>query len=68
MPQRAYLWTLSDTRAARTADSAQESEAYAFLNDQDHAIGGEAIEALHAYRVIPPVWSERERYVAALAE
>jgi Domain of unknown function DUF1829 len=63
-----YLWTLSDTRAARGGGSAQESEAYAFLNDQEQAIGGDVIEALHAYRVIPAVWSERDKYVAALAE
>ncbi|MHB8652571.1 MAG: DUF1828 domain-containing protein [Terriglobia bacterium] len=63
-----YLWTLSDTREARAGGSAQEGEAYAFLNDQEQPIGGDVMEALHAYRVIPAVWSEREQYVAALAE
>lgn len=64
----AYLWTLSDTRAARAGGSAQEGEAYAFLNDQEQAIGGDVIEALNAYRVTPAPWSARERHVAALVE
>jgi len=64
----AYLWTLSDTRAARTGDSAQEAEAYAFLNDQEQAVGGDVIEALNAYHVTPAVWSHRNEYVQALAE
>jgi hypothetical protein len=64
----AYLWTLNDTRAARTGDAPQEAEAYAFLNDQEQAVGGEVIEALNAYRVTPAVWSNRSQYVHALAE
>jgi hypothetical protein len=60
----AYLWTLSDTRAARTAES--EAEAYAFLNDQEQSVGGDVIEALNAYSVIPAVWSQRSDYVDAL--
>jgi len=64
----AYLWTLNDTRAARTGDAAQEAEAYAFLNDQEQAVGGDVIEALNAYRVTPAVWSHRSQYVQALAE
>jgi hypothetical protein len=64
----AYLWTLSDTRAARTGDSAQEAEAYAFLSDQEQPVGGDVIEALNAYRVSPAVWSNRSQYVQALAE
>ena len=64
----AYLWTLSDTRAARTGDSSQEAEAYAFLNDQEQPVGGDVIEALNAYRVTPAVWSNRNQYVQALAE
>jgi len=61
----AYLWALSDTRAARAGEV--EAEAYAFLNDQDLAVGGDVIEALEAYRVVPAVWSNRETYVDALA-
>ena len=64
----AYLWTLSDTRAAHTGDSAQEAEAYAFLNDQEQPVGGDVIEALNAYRVTAAVWSNRSQYVQALAE
>jgi hypothetical protein len=64
----AYLWTLSDTRAARIGDSEQEAEAYAVLNDQERAVGGDVIEALNAYRVTPAVWSHRDQYVDALAE
>jgi hypothetical protein len=64
----AYLWTLSDTRFARTGDSAQEAEAYAFLNDQEQAVGGDVIEALNAYHVTPAVWSHRNEYVKALVD
>ncbi|HSS97760.1 MAG TPA: DUF1828 domain-containing protein [Terriglobales bacterium] len=62
----AYLWALSDTRSARAEE--QEAEAYAFLNDQEHEIGGDIIEALNAYSVVPAVWSKRANYVSALAE
>jgi hypothetical protein len=61
----AYLWTLSDTQAARAGES--EAEAYAFLNDQEQAVGGDVIEALGAYSVIPAIWSQRSHYVNALS-
>jgi hypothetical protein len=61
----AYLWTLNDTRAARAEES--QTEAYAFLNDQEQSIGGDVIEALNAYNVTPAVWSQRSQYVDALA-
>ena len=63
----AYLWILSDTRAARSTGSEPETEAYAFLNDQEQSVGGDVLEALSAYRVTPAVWSQREQYVDALA-
>jgi len=63
----AYLWILSDTRAARTAGSESEAESYAFLNDQEQSVGGDVIEALSAYKVTPAIWSQRQQYVAALA-
>lgn len=63
----AYLWTLSDTRAARTVGPAAEAEAYVFLNDQDQQVGGDVIEALNAYNVTPAIWSQRSQYVEALA-
>jgi hypothetical protein len=62
----AYLWTLSDTRAARGSLPESEPEAYAFLNDQEQGVGGDVIEALNAYRVKPAVWSHRAQYVEAL--
>ena len=61
----AYLWTLNDTRAARSGEA--EAEAYAFLNDQEQRVGGDVVEALSAYRVVPAKWSERASYVDALA-
>jgi hypothetical protein len=60
-----YLWILSDTRAARVGES--EPEAYAFLNDQEQTVGGDVIEALNAYRVVPAIWSQRDNYLEALA-
>lgn len=70
MPKRdnifAYLWTLSDTRAARAEQTMPE--AYAFLNDQEQSVGGDVVEALRAYDVIPAVWSQRESFVPALTE
>jgi hypothetical protein len=62
-----YLWILSDTRAARTTNSQAEAEAYAFLNDQEHEIGGDVLEALAAYHVTPAIWSHRSEYVESLA-
>lgn len=53
---------LSDTREA----PGQESEAYAFLNDQEQSIGGDVTEALKAYEVTPVPWSQRDQYVQAL--
>jgi hypothetical protein len=60
-----YLWTLSDTRVARSEEF--EAEAYAFLNDQEQQVGGDVIEALNAYNVIPAVWTHRDKYVDALS-
>ena len=58
-----YLFTLTDTREAR----GDESEAYAFLNDKEREVGGDVIEALEAYDVKPALWSQRNRYIDALA-
>jgi hypothetical protein len=60
-----YLWTLNDTRAARPGEA--QSEAYAFLNDQEQEVGGDIIEALTAWDVVPAKWSQRSQYVDALA-
>ena len=59
----AYLFLLTDTRSARGDDS----EAYAFLNDRDREVGGDVIEALDAYGVVPTLWSRREEFVNKLA-
>ncbi len=61
----AYLWTLSDTRAAHAEEA--EAEAYAFLNDQEQTVGGDVIEALEAYAVKAVPWSRRNEYVQELA-
>lgn len=58
-----YLFALTDTREGR----GQETEAYAFLNDQERQVGGDVIEALEAYRVRPALWSQREQYAPRLA-
>jgi hypothetical protein len=58
-----YLFTLTDTRESR----GDESEAYAFLNDQERKVGGDVVEALEAYKVTPALWSQKEKYVRALA-
>lgn len=58
-----YLFSLGDTRDGRGS----ESEAYAFLNNASHDIGGDVMEALEAYEVKPALWSQREQYAPALA-
>lgn len=58
-----YLFALTDIRKIRNGNS----EAYAFLNDQDRAVGGDVTEALQAYEVKPVLWSVRDDYVEALA-
>lgn len=63
----AYLWTLNDTRAARSEESDSRPDAYAFLNDQEQPVGGDIVDALKAYEVTPAIWSQRQQYVAALA-
>lgn len=59
----AYLFLLTDTRGAR----GDGSEAYAFLNDRDREVGGDVIEALDAYGVVPALWSKRDEFVQQLA-
>ena len=58
-----YLFVLTDTREGR----GPESKAYAFLNDTEREVGGEVIEALESYDVVPALWSRREDYADALA-
>lgn len=58
-----YLFALGDTRQTRQA----ERQAFAFLNDRASEVGGDVIEALEAYNVVPALWSKREQYVQQLA-
>ncbi len=58
-----YLFALTDTREARP----EKPEAYAFLNDRDHVVGGDVTEALEEYQVKPAPWSRRDEYIDALA-
>lgn len=58
-----YLFILEDTHEVR----GKESVAYAFLNDQHRAISSDVIEALEVYKVVPALWSQRDKYVEALA-
>lgn len=60
-----FLFALTDTRDAR----AEESTAYAFLNDShDRPVGGEVLDALEAYDVRAVVWSHRDEYSQELAD
>ena len=58
-----YLFTLSDTRGARS----DASRAYAFLNDGDRSVPGDVVEALAAYDVVAAPWSRRGEFVEELA-
>lgn len=58
----AYLFGIEDIREVRR----DGFEAYAFLNDQDSEVGGDVLEALESYEVVPAVWSNREAFVEAL--
>lgn len=58
-----YLFGITDTRQLRGSDA----RAFAFLNDEDHAVAPNVTEALSSYDVVPALWSERELHVAALA-
>lgn len=58
-----YLFSLEDSRKTR----GEGSEAYALLNDRDHTVGGDIIEALENYDVIHALWSEKEKHIESLA-
>lgn len=60
-----YLFSLQDTRAARTDG---ESEAYAFLDNRAHKISMEVVEALKSYDVHSVPWTEREQHVKELLD
>jgi len=62
-----YLFGLDDARAARSREAGRETEAYAFLNDQEQPPSAEVVGALDNYGVVPVLWSARGDYVEALA-
>lgn len=50
----AFAWI--DTKEVRPSDS----KAYAFLNDSEHSVSTDVLEALRNYNVQPILWSRRE--------
>lgn len=57
----AFAWL--DTKDARPP----ESRAFALLNDTEHAVPTDVMDALRNYEVRPVLWSEREAVVEELA-
>lgn len=56
-----FAWT--DTRAMR----AENSTAFAFLNDADKPVRNDVLASFRRYRVRPILWSQREAHVQELA-
>lgn len=57
----AFKWI--DTKETRQKDS----KLYAFLNDREHDVSSDVIEALRSYELTPVLWSEREEVQEELA-
>jgi hypothetical protein len=57
-----YIFAWNDTREVR----AEDTEAYAILNDEEHKPSSDVLRALRAYRIKSVLWSQRERHVEAL--
>ena len=57
----AFSWL--DTREVR----AEESSAYAFLNDTARPITGTVVDAMRSYEITPVLWSDREQVREELA-
>jgi len=57
-----YIFAWNDTREVR----AEDTEAYAILNDEERKPSGDLLHALRAYQIQPVLWSQRERYADAL--
>ena len=53
---QAVVMSWVDTKEIRAADS----RAYALLNDAEHAVSSDVLDALRSYDVVPVPWSERE--------
>jgi len=57
-----YIFAWNDTREVR----AEDTEAYAILNDEERKPSGDLLHALRAYQIQPVLWSQREQHVDAL--
>ncbi len=57
----AFKWI--DTRDVRSADA----KAFAFLNDQEHAVSTSVIDAMRNLEIEPVVWSKRDEFAEVLA-
>lgn len=57
-----YIFISNDVRAVR----AEDTEAYALLNDGDRTPSDDLLQALRTYRIKPVLWSQREDYATAL--
>jgi len=57
-----YIFAWNDTREVR----AEDTEAYAIINDEDRKPSGDLLGAMRAYQVKPILWSQREQYVNPL--
>jgi len=57
-----YIFAWSDTREVR----AEDTQAYAILNDEERRPSGDLLHALSAYQIQPVLWSQREQHVHAL--
>ncbi|TEU18878.1 MAG: DUF1829 domain-containing protein [Anaerolineales bacterium] len=57
-----YIFAWNDTREVR----AEDTQAYAILNDDERRPSGDLLQALSAYQIQPVLWSQREQRVHAL--
>jgi len=57
-----YIFAWSDTREVR----AEDTQAYAILNDEERKPSGDLLQALRAYQIQPILWGQRERHVDVL--
>jgi len=57
-----YIFAWSDTREVR----AEDTQAYAILNDEEHSPSSDLLQALRVYRIRSVLWSQREQHVEAL--
>lgn len=53
----------NDVRASRAADA----QMLTLLNDSDHSVSGEVVDALRQYQIEPILWSRRAEFTARLA-